>query len=506
MYNASDEFHEAVANGAHQIALLIFDRGSTDAELAVFTNDDINVSAGIEFNDYFNAEEDLAIGQALSNEITFSLFNDRGLLDNYAFGEFKATIGAQIENVSTVPVTPDYNPASTTPEIIREPDDYVGRVGDTCRFTVVATGMASYQWQYCTNGYSWKSSSATGNATPTMEIGFAQERYNTYSYRCKMTDSGGNSYYTRPVRMAVPGELVCAEYVGNQYTFYARSPYARMNKSLMTIQPTGQTVSALIYNNVLYCRLADGTIKALNATNGNAVTYTPNSFMLAQMERWKGKGVSFEQATGENWKLRIIGDGRARTYEFVPLGVFIAERPNVPTVNEIHMTCYDQMQKFEKDMMTDAELLTELQKTYPNRSAVYPLTFADLFIALCNKAGVARDTTAFINGTATISKRPDDFDNVTMREVLQWLAEAAASVARFDRDGVLKMDWIRTGTGIEIDETGYSEFNPYWYQTKRITKLYNRASSGEYDNVAEVSGEDGDSYLIQDNPLLKGVS
>ena len=67
MYSASEAFHNAVANGAHQMALLIFDD-------AVFTNDDINVTAGIEFNDYFNTEEDLAIGQALSNEISFSIF------------------------------------------------------------------------------------------------------------------------------------------------------------------------------------------------------------------------------------------------------------------------------------------------------------------------------------------------------------------------------------------------------------------------------------------------
>ena len=91
MYLASNAFHEAVANGAHQIALLIFDD-------AVFTNDDIDVSAGIEFHDYFNTAEDLSVGQALSNEISFSIFNDEGLLNEYEFGEFLATIGAQTGN------------------------------------------------------------------------------------------------------------------------------------------------------------------------------------------------------------------------------------------------------------------------------------------------------------------------------------------------------------------------------------------------------------------------
>ena len=49
MYNASSAFHTAVANGSPQMALLIFSD-------AVFCNRDINVSVGIEFNDYFNVE------------------------------------------------------------------------------------------------------------------------------------------------------------------------------------------------------------------------------------------------------------------------------------------------------------------------------------------------------------------------------------------------------------------------------------------------------------------
>ena len=86
MYQASEAFHMAVEEGKPQIAMLIFDD-------AVFTNEDINVTVGIEFNDYFNTEENLSIGVALSNEISFSLFNDRRDLNDYAFGDFLATLG-----------------------------------------------------------------------------------------------------------------------------------------------------------------------------------------------------------------------------------------------------------------------------------------------------------------------------------------------------------------------------------------------------------------------------
>ena len=89
MYTASAAFHQAVQRGAPQRALLIFDD-------AFFTNEDINVEQGIEFTDTFNEETDLAIGQALSNQIRFTLFNDDSLLYGYEFGEFTATIGAKV--------------------------------------------------------------------------------------------------------------------------------------------------------------------------------------------------------------------------------------------------------------------------------------------------------------------------------------------------------------------------------------------------------------------------
>lgn len=410
MYPASDAFHQAVANGAHQIALLIFDLGSTDAELAVFTNDDINVSAGIEFNDYFNTEEDLMIGQTLSNEISFNLFNDKGLLNEYEFGEFKATIGAMTEETDT--------------------DEH---------------------------------------KTPYLSVG------------------------------------------DNVYTTSGTYPYIKRNGVMLLYQPSYPVVSMLAWNGNIYCMLQDGNVKVYQDSDGAVVSYTPNDFMKAQMQSatWRNKGFAFAKETVDtgitNNVLRIWGRYTVRKYEFVPLGVFVAERPNVPSVNEIHMTCYDEMQRFEKDMITDDELLTALRMIpgQNNRESVYPMTFGELFKAMCRHLDVPyRENITFVNSTAQITGRLDDFDNVTMREVLQWLAEAAGSIARIDRDGYLIMDWLKLTSAV-IDETGYSEFSPYWYQTKKVTKLYNRASNGEYENSI---GTGEETYLIQDNPLLKGVS
>lgn len=380
MYQASTAFHNAVASGAHQIPLLIF-------EDAVFTNADLNVSDGIEFNDYFNTEEDLSIGQALSNEISFTLFNDFGLLNDYEFGDFTATIGAMIG-------------AET--------------------YTVDGTVQA-------------------------------------------VSDS-------------------------HTWVAYSSSPYLKRDDTAVASQPTSPVISMLIYKDIVYCMLQNGTAKCYKDSTGtyqNSIDV--NDFMLAQMRKWAGKGVFYKDRILNIWERGLL-----RTYEFVPLGCFTAERPNVPSVIEIHFTCYDYMQKFEKDMPTAAEL-----------GISYPITIGGLLEAMCNYAGVEYRSSSFINSTAVLTKHIEEFDNVTMRDVISWIAEAACSNARFDRDGYLIMDWIHS-TNQSLNESNYSEFNPYWYETKRVTDLCNRASNGEYD-VRVGSGGD-EVYLIQDNPLLKGVT
>ena len=182
--------------------------------------------------------------------------------------------------------------------------------------------------------------------------------------------------------------------------------------------------------------------------------------------------------------------GRWKKYEFVPLGRFTAERPKAPDVIQIDLTCYDLMQKFDVDMPSDAALWLS-----------YPLPLKTLFEYMCWYVGVDYVSSDFINSTATIDSRPADFDSVTMREVIKWIAEAAGSNARFNRDGKLELAWLRQ-TGRSYNANAYREFNPYWYETKKVTKLYNRSTQDAEDKTV---GDGNEAYLIQDNPLLRGV-
>ena len=382
MYSASEAFHAAVQANKPQIAMLIF-------RDAVFTNEDINVTNGIEFNDYFNAEEDLSIGQALSNEINFSLFNDARLLNDYAFGDFLATIGVQVR-------TETYQ-----------------QTGSVMLTTNIAQWVGSYDYPYIKR-----------NGTPLL----AQPSF------------------------AVRSML---GYDGKVWAF-------------------GDSGQYVVYE--------DRT--GMNITPQNPV----NAFMQNKSRGWVGKGMYYNNSTR---MLDIYEAGTRYVYEFVPLGHFIAERPKAPDVIQIDMTCNDFMMKFEKDMPTKAQL-----------GISYPATISTLFVKMCNYVGVEYKTASFINSGARIMSDLEDFERATMREVIGWIAEAACGNARFDRDGKLTIDWLRD-TSQQYEATNYETFNPYWYETRKVTKLYNRGTDGSYDKTVG-SGDEG--YLIQDNPLLRGVN
>ena len=375
MYNASSAFHQAVQNDEPQIALLIFDD-------AVFSNSDINVQNGIEFHDYFNTEEDIAIGQALSNEIRFTLFNDERLLNLYEFGEFKALLGVRISK-------------------------------------------------------------------------------ETYSDNAKVIAYDGNVAWR-----------------GNN-----TSPYLSRNRVAVSVQPNFPVLGIIVYDGKVYAIGGNGQYKTYNS-DGTEAANMLNEFMEDKTSKFIGIGA--ELAVNDRI-LKMWSGGSKETYEFVPLGTFIAERPDSPDQISISLTCYDRMKLFDKDMPDSSDL-----------SLYYPTTIGGLFVALCNYVGVPYRTATFLNSDVDINKEPEAFKNAKMRTVIGWIAEAAASNAGLDRDGYLVMKWLNT-TETVINESGYESCVPKYYQTPKVTKLCKRQTNGDADAVY---GSGGNAYLIQDNPLL----
>lgn len=274
----------------------------------------------------------------------------------------------------------------------------------------------------------------------------------------------------------------------NTYVAYSSSPYLKRNGTALSTQPTGEVANILIYDGYVYAIQKNGSYKVYKDSDGSVVSKTLGSFMTNKFKRSLMYGAYFNKTTNI---LTLNQNGVQETYEFVPLGVFNANRPDAPDVKEISFTCEDRMKKFEVNMPSDTDM-----------GVSYPTTIGTLYTKMCDYLSVPYVTGTFINSTATIAKRPSQFDSVTMRTVLQWIAEAAGSNAKFNREGKLSLIWLNT-TSAEYAEGDYSEFSPFWYETQKVSKLYNRDSQGGTDGTYG-TGDGG--YLILDNPLMKGAT
>lgn len=207
-----------------------------------------------------------------------------------------------------------------------------------------------------------------------------------------------------------------------------------------------------------------------------------NAVMWNKIERLMKSKVGYRI---EDNMLVEYSNGRADTYEFAPLGTFIAPKPSVLRKAVIELEAEDKMQLFDSDL-SDVEFS-------------YPLTMTQAYDALCQSVGVESVAQNIPNGDLSLAKKPDLFDGATKRDVLGWIAEASATYARFNREGKLELTRFNE-TGVEYDEHDYVSASPSAYSVKPYRKLHIRNADSNYEQVI---GEGDNAYLIQDNPFLK---
>lgn len=248
-------------------------------------------------------------------------------------------------------------------------------------------------------------------------------------------------------------------------------------------QPPFSVVSMAAVNNKVYCFSERGQIYAVYAGTGKTAPLTSYDFMVEKASRWGGCTYSYENRILTIRIIDVNGEGFELKYEFVPLGIFTAERPAVVDDVQLDMTCYDRMKKFDADMDVDVN---------------YPTSLLELLRQVCRSEGVELETTSFINASLTVAEKPDKFDRCTKRDVIAWIAEAAGSNAKISRDGMLRLAWLQS-TSQSFDESTYTECRPFYYTTPAVNKLVVRdLGAGSDTNV----GSGDNPYLIQDNPFL----
>ena len=167
-------FYSTNSNGYDTFAYLY------DSDMYLLVMDD---DSGDHWN--FALTWDLNAGQTY---ILRAEFNSRDMIGSYEVGIVKGT------ELPGEPSEPDHEEPSEPEdglEIVIQPADYVGIVGDMATFTVAAEGEGlTYQWFFSKDGgATWEKSSATSN---TLTVEFKAYRLG-YLYHCEVTDSEGNT-------------------------------------------------------------------------------------------------------------------------------------------------------------------------------------------------------------------------------------------------------------------------------------------------------------------------
>ena len=93
-----------------------------------------------------------------------------------------------------------YHAAITT-----QPTDQTAAISSSAVFSVVASNVAAYQWEYRqTAEGNWLNVANTGNKTDTVTIGVSNSNFYNYSFRCKITGKDGAVIYTDVVKILEP--------------------------------------------------------------------------------------------------------------------------------------------------------------------------------------------------------------------------------------------------------------------------------------------------------------
>ncbi|HZJ99461.1 MAG TPA: hypothetical protein VFC79_05625 [Tissierellaceae bacterium] len=174
-------------------------------------------------------------------------------------------------------------------------------------------------------------------------------------------------------------------------------------------------------------------------------------------------------------------------WEYVPLGNFnidVADR----TRNTINIKGIDDMIK--------------LDKPYHLSKLKYPATLQEIFMDACSVGGVMFGSVDFPNYDYIASELISE--ELTLRNVIGFVAELAGGFAKFDRYGRLQLKWYE-GTNIEIHPETRFDLKVVEKDIQITGVLVNQTQKNENDEdevVVYLAGTEDYALDITDNPLL----
>ena len=186
---------------------------------------------------------------------------------------------------------------------------------------------------------------------------------------------------------------------------------------------------------------------------------------------------------------QFVSDFVENTFELQSMGYFIAEKPERKNERVLSIKAYDRMVKFDVSV---ADWLSGIS---------YPITLKSMLQSLCVKVGVPYADITFPN-QGYLVKKTIKADDITGREVLRWIAEAAARFAVIMPDGKLTLSWYQD-RGYNVDYTQYFDLSLSDYQVQNIDKIQVKVTDND---IGVIVGAGENAYIIADNPLLYAES
>ena len=197
-----------------------------------------------------------------------------------------------------------------------------------------------------------------------------------------------------------------------------------------------------------------------------------------------------------------VYDADYTTWRVCPMGVYIIEQPAKRKVQLINAVGFDQMQKF--DAIADA--------WWSGLNWSGGLTLLQIVQSMAAQLGVSvssNTASAITNQLVTYTSAPFDCVSVTYREVLELIAEATGTVARFDRNGALDLRWLKTPTisgnnvTINTDTIGNQCFSldVAEYSVAPIDLVRGKFAEGD---IGITVGSGTNEYTISNNLFFQG--
>lgn len=164
----------------------------------------------------------------------------------------------------------------------------------------------------------------------------------------------------------------------------------------------------------------------------------------------------------------------------IPLGIFTVD-DITKDESSITLNALDNMVKFDKPFDSDI---------------TFPTTVGDLLQKACTACGVLPQTTDFPNASYRVIECPEG-DDLTWRQIVQWIAEIAGTNAWVDWNGHLRLTWFED-TDIEI-----TSFDRYSSETEEYSVTVTGVQIVDTNDAKSLAGDTGCVLNIEGNKLIQ---